>query len=485
MAPSERIHATRRSSVAGAAARPPRLMRLVLLAGTFITVLDFFIVNVAVPSIERDLQASSAVVQFIVTGFALAYGCGLIIGGRLGDMFGRRRMYLLGIAMFTAASVGCGVAPASAVLIVARIAQGLAAALLAPQVLAILNTSYSGEARARAFNAYGVTMGLAAVSGQVIGGLLTEADVLGWGWRTCFLINIPVGAAVLAVAARVVPESRAPHRPRLDIPGMLLVALALFAVVFPLIEGRQQGWPAWVWWSLASAALLGAGYGAYERRVRLRDGCPVVDLALFRERAFTVGLLVQVTFYAGIAGFFLVLALYLQLGHGMSPLGAGLVFFAHGAGYLATSTTAWRLAATLGRQVIAVGALLRILGLGMLLVAVTSGAAAGAVSWLLPALVVDGAGVGLGVAPLATTVLSRINAQHAGAASGVLTTGLQTGNALGVALIGVAFFGALAPAGGAEVAYQHAFTAALVYLLAVAGAVAALVQLLPRGGGQS
>lgn len=486
MALSERVHRTPAPPpVTSAEAGPPRAVLLVLLAGTFLAVLDFFVVNVAIPSIERDLRASSAAVEFVVTGFALAYGCGLVIGGRLGDRVGRRRMYLLGVGLFTVASVACGVAPTSTVLIAARVAQGLAAALLAPQVLAIINTSHSGEARARAFNAYGVTMGLAAVFGQVIGGLLIEADLFGWGWRACFLINLPVGVAVLAVAARVVPESRAPRPPRLDLPGMLLVAMALFAVVFPLVEGRQQGWPGWVWWSLAAAVVLCAGYGVYQRRLRLRGGHPVVDLTLFGERAFTVGLLVQVTFYAGIAAFFLVLALYLQFGRGLGALGAGLVYLAHGAGYLATSTTARRVAATLGRQVIAAGAVLRILGLGTLLVVVPRAAEAGSIGWLVPALVIDGAGIGLGVAPLASTVLSRVTAQHAGAASGVLTTGLQAGNALGVALIGVAFYGALARTGGSPGAYQHAFTAGLVYLLAVAGAVAALVQLLPRTGGQS
>jgi EmrB/QacA subfamily drug resistance transporter len=458
---------------------PDRGVVLVLLAGTFVAVLDFFIVNVAIPSIQHDLRAGSAAVEFIVTGFALAYGCGLIIGGRLGDIVGRRRMYLVGVAAFTLSSAACGIAPNPAVLIAARVGQGLSAALLSPQVLTILGATYTGEARARAFNAYGVTMGLAAVFGQVIGGLLIAGDVFGAGWRNCFLINVPIGVAILALTPRLVPESRAPQRPSLDIVGMLLIGLAMFALVLPLVEGRRQGWPMWAWLCLITAAGLFVLFGAYQRRVSRSGGHALVDPGLFREPAFRVGLIAQVVFYMGMAAYFLMFALYVQFGRGLGPLDAGLIFVATGAGYLVTSTTARHLANRMGRQVIALGGILRILGVGSLIWIVSGTGVGGSVGWLVPALVIDGAGMGLAVAPLASTILSRITPQHAGAASGVLTAGIQIGNTLGVAVLGVVFYDVLGQSPGPQ-AYAHALTVGLFPILGIGLLLATLVQLLPR-----
>jgi EmrB/QacA subfamily drug resistance transporter len=455
---------------------------LVLLTGTFIAVLDFFIVNVAVPSIQRDLHASPADIEWIVAGFAVTYGSGLIIGGRLGDIYGRRRLFVTGLMLFMFSSALCAAAPDIGVLITGRLIQGASAALLSPQILAVIRTTFPGPLQLRAFNAYGVTMGLAAVFAQLIGGLLIEADPDGLAWRSCFLINIPIGAAVLALAPKYVPESRAPGRPRLDIGGMLLIALALTAIALPLIEGRQLGWPDWSWASLgASVPLLGL-FASYERGLSRRGGSPLVDMALFRERAFSAGLGAQLVFWTGQASYFLVLALYLQFGRGLGPLGAGLVFTAIGAGYMATSTTARFVAAKVGRQVIALGGVLRIAGLLLLVLALAWTGDGGNIGWLLPALVIDGAGQGLAVAPLATTVLSRVTPQQAGAASGVLTTGIQAGNALGVAIVGVIFYAVLNHAHGTG-SYAHAFAFSLIYVLFAAALLALLVQLLPRPQG--
>lgn len=464
--------------------KPHRGTLLILLAGIFIAVLDFFIVNVAVPSIVRDLQASAADVQFILTGFAVAYASGLIIGGRLGDIFGRRRAYIIGVAVFTLSSTVCGIAPSAEVLIAGRVVQGLSAALLSPQVLSILGTTYEGEARARAFNAYGVSMGIAAVFGQVIGGLLIESNIFGLDWRSCFLINVPIGLVVLALTRRLVPESRAPQRPQLDLVGMVLIAVALTAVVLPLVEGREQGWPLWAWLCLGAAAVLLAMFYGYERWIKQRGGWPLIDLSLFRERAFTVGLFAQVAFYMGMAAFFLVFALYLQFGRGLDALDAGLVFVAIGAGYMATSSAARYVAARMGRQVIALGAALRLVAAVALIVIVSLIGVDGSIGWLIPALVLDGAGMGLAVAPLAATVMSRMTPQHAGVASGVLDTGIQVGNALGVAIIGVVFYGVLFQDSfqdsGALGAYGPAFVAGMAYVGAVAVVLVLLVQLLPR-----
>lgn len=467
---------------AGPVSRPRLGTLLVLLAGAFIASLDFFIVNVAIPSIQRDLHGSSAAIQWVVSGYALGYGSCLIIGGRLGDIYGRRNMFALGMILFTLSSVACGMAPTAGFLVGARVVQGVAAAVMSPPVLSIIGTVYSGEARARAFNGYGMAMGISAVLGQLVGGLLIHFDVFGWGWRDCFLVNVPIGVVALILIPRLVPESRAPGRPRLDLIGMVLIAITLVAVVLPLIEGREQGWPAWAWLCLVAVVPLAAVFAAYENRLTRRGGSPLLDMTSFRERAFTGGLLAQVTFFMAMASYYLVFALYLQEGRGLSALNAGLIFIAIGAGYMATSTTARRFAVRLGRQVIAAGAALRVIGLVLLLLTAAAIGNGGSVVWLVPALAIDGAGMGLALAPLASVVLSRVTPTHAGSASGVLNTGLQVGNGLGVALIGVIFYGRL-DGGGAALAYPHAFQASLIYLIAVEVLLIAFVQLLPRAPG--
>lgn len=454
---------------------PPRGLLPVVLTATFMTALDFFIVNVAIPSMQLKLGASASAIQWIVAGFGLALAAGLITAGRLGDIVGRRRVFALGLALFTLSSAACGLAPTAGVLITARAVQGLSAALMGPQVLVILRTAYQGAAQAKAFAMYGLTMGVGAVFGQLIGGVLIRADLFGLDWRACFLINLPVGLVTLVLVPRTVPESRAPQRPRLDNTGVALVTAALVTLVLPLIQGRSQGWPEWTWACLAGSAALFAGFGVHQHRLGRRGGSPLVHTALFRERAFSVGMAAQLAFWLGQGSFFLTLALYLQQGRGLDALASGVVFLAIGAGYLATSMTAHLLAARMGRQVLAVGAVLMALGLGLLWLAVgrlgTGGGTADA-AWLVPGLVVDGLGMGMVIAPLTGTVLTRVSPQLAGSASGVLATVQQVGGALGIALIGIVFYGANS--------YPHAFQAGLAVLIAVELLLAGLVQLLPR-----
>ncbi|MFD7686122.1 MFS transporter [Streptomyces sp. NPDC059781] len=463
----------------GSPGMPHRLVLPTVLAGVFITTLDFFIVNVALPSLQTDLGAGASAVEWVVAGFGLAYGVGLITGGRLGDLYGRRRMFLLGLGLFTVASLLCGVAQSGGSLVFARVLQGLAAALIAPQVLALLSTVFTGAARVKAFAGYGLAMGLAAVFGQLIGGLLIEADVAGWGWRSCFLVNLPVCLLIMGLTLKVVPESKAGGRPGLDVVGVVVVTLALVALVLPLIEGREEGWPLWTWLSFGAFAVLMAVFVAMERSIGRRGGSPLVNIPMFGDRAFVVGLACQLVFWMGQASFFLVLALYLQAGRGLSALEAGLLFAALGAGYLYTSMNATGFAARLGRQVLAVGALLMVVGL--VVIGVTAGrlGTGGHTAWLVPGLVIDGAGMGLVVAPLASTVLARVNPRYAGSASGVLTTGLQIGNSIGVAVIGVIFYGALGDRPDAS-SFTHAFDRGIVFLCGVAAVLALLVQALPR-----
>ncbi|ROO84467.1 EmrB/QacA subfamily drug resistance transporter [Actinocorallia herbida] len=433
----------------------------VLLTATFMTTLDVFIVNVALPALRDDLGAGTAALEWVVAGFGLALASGLITGGRLGDLFGRRRVLGIGLALFTAASVLCGLASSPGVLIAGRIAQGLAAALLTPQVLAVLRTAYSGTAQAKAFGGYGLAMGLGAVFGQLIGGLLIEADLFGLGWRACFLINLPVGAGALLLLARV-PESRGPAR-GFDPVGAGLAALGLALLVLPLIEGRAHGWPWWTWACLAAACAVLAVFVRQERRA----ADPVVPLGLFGERAFSAGLAATLVLWLGQSSFFLILAMELQLGHGLSALEAGTLFTAVGGGYVLVAMKAHVLAERLGRQVIALGAVLMAVGLAGMWAAAGHG-----LVWLLPGMVVDGIGMGMALAPLTGTVLARIAPAHAGAAGGVLATVNQVGNALGVAVISILFFGAADVTAG----FRDGVAALVVVELALAG----VIQLLPR-----
>lgn len=449
--------------------QPGLLALLVMLSGSFMVVLDFFIVNVAIPSIQRDLHASAAALEWVVAGYGLANAALLIVGGRLGDMHGRRRLFGIGIAAFTAASAACGLAPDADTLVIARLAQGAAGALLQPQVIAMLSALYAGEQRAKAFAAYGLALGLAAASGQVVGGALIHADWAGLGWRSCFLINLPIGALALALISRVLPIVPARAGGRLDALGMLLLAATLAAVMIPLVHGREHGWP---WWTLAllaaSAPLLGL-FGLLQAR---RRNEALVPPSLFAHRRYVLGLVTTLTLFAGNASLYFVLALYLQQGLGLRALPAGGVFSALAFGFFITSMLAPRLAKALGRHAIFVGALVLAAG-HSLLWALVSHIDVKHLPLLLPVLLVQGCGLGMVMAPLAAAVLAGLPPEHAGVAAGVMSTMQQVGNALGVALIGILYFGALPDV-------QHAFGLGLGYLFALALVVAALYRRFSR-----
>jgi len=461
--------------------RAQNLTLLVLLAGIFMTTLDIFIVNVAIPATQRDLHASPAAIQWIVAGYGLTVAAGVITAGRLGDMFGRRRMYALGMALFTAASAACGMAPTANILIASRVVQGIGAALLSPQTLAIIGTAFEGAKRVRAFTAYALAMGLAAVFGQLIGGVLIDMNFSGLGWRSCFLINVPVGAVALTLVPRVVPESRAEGRTRLDVPGVVLVSAALVATVLPLIQGQSQGWPLWTWLSFGAALVLFGVFGWYRGRLAAAEKSPLIDPALFRTKGFARSIVAQIVFWMGQGSFFLVFALYVQLGRGLDALQAGLIFTPIGVGYLLTSMVAQKLTTRLGRgfrgqvQTAAVGTLLMALSLLDLIVTIHLTGTHGSLLWMVPALVGDGAGMGLAIGPLAAGAMGRVAPHHTGAASGVVSTVMQVGGAIGVAVIGIVFYSALGSS-ATPAAYTRAFTAGLELLVGVAVAVTVLLQ---------
>ncbi|WP_261562670.1 MFS transporter [Frankia tisae] len=358
-----------------------------------------------------------------------------------------------------------------------RVGQGLAASALVPQVTAIINLVYSGAARARAYTAYALTLGGAAVAGQIIGGGLIAANPAGLGWRSCFLVNVPIGVAALVLTRRHVPADRVSGAPpRLDLVGAVLVTGALVAAVLPLVEGPNDGWPWWSWGFLVVAAALFAILVPAQRRIAARGGSPILPPALFAGRKFVVGLINVLAFNASVAPWFFVLALYLQDGRSLSPLRAGLVFSALGGGFLATSLAGGRVRARLGRQGLALGAGLRVLGLMALWVVVREQGTGGDILWVALPLAVDGAGQGLVTSPLVSSVLLGVRPEIAGAGSGVLASAQQVGNSVGVAVIGAVFF-AVRDSGGS---IAGAFRVSLLVLAALSLLVAGLVQLLPN-----
>ena len=416
----------------------------IVLGGTFMAVFDLFVVNVAIPTIQRDLRASFAQIQFVLAGYSLAYAVMLVTGGRLGDVYGRKRLFMLGMASFTLASALCGLAPDPTLLVAARLVQGLSAAAMTPQVLSTIQVTFAPQERSRAFGVYGAVLGIAGSSGQALGGLLIRADLFGLSWRPVFLVNLPIGVGVLIAAAYFLTETRSATAPRLDLGGVSILSVGLFLLTYPLVEGRDAGWPGWAWLCLAASVPVLVAFVLFERRVTARDGSPLVVLRLFRERAFVAGLLVALpNNAAGSASFFL-LALYLQLGLHFSALAAGLIFAPGAVAFFVAATASVKLTARLGSRLIVVG----------LAILITAGAlgsiivhrAGEAPSPLLLALVsvIQGLGAGSTAPPLFGAILAGIDRDDAGAASGVLSTAQQIGSALGVAIIGVVLFSVLA-----------------------------------------
>jgi EmrB/QacA subfamily drug resistance transporter len=441
--------------------------------GTFMIVLDFFIVNVALPSIQTGLHASQSAIEWVVAGYGLTFAIFLIAAGRIGDRIGRRRTFVIGLSTFVAASALCGFAPHEGMLVAARLAQGVGAALISPNILSLLGVVYPGERRVRAITIYGLVMGLAAASGQLIGGLLIAANVAGAGWRSIFLINVPVGVAGLAVSRRLLPESRAERAKHVDVAGMVLVTAALVALVLPLVQGQSAGWPAWTWMSLGLSAVLLVVFAISQRRLSARGGSPLLDPVLFRNASLRSGLATQLAFWCGQAAFFLVLALYLQQGRGLSPLKAGLVFTILALAYLVVSLRAPALTMRFGRDLVFFGALVLAAGDIALWVFVHHYGSGGPLGLLAPGLVLAGAGMGLAITPLTTTVLAHATPETAGSISGALSTMQQVGNALGVAITGAIFYGAVAHG------VASAFGRSLVQLTGLLVGVAILTKCLP------
>jgi EmrB/QacA subfamily drug resistance transporter len=445
----------------------------ILMAGTFMIVMDFFIVNVAFPSMQTSFHAGASAIEWVVAGYGLTFASMLIICGRLGDHLGRRRLFTMGLGLFVLSSIACACAPDSTFLIVARLVQGGAAAMISPNVLSILGVVFTGADRIRAISVYGITLGMAAASGQLVGGLVIAWNVAGLGWRGIFLINVPIGLAALLLARRFIPESRADRASPLDLVGMALVTVGLTAVVLPLIEGPQLSWPRWTWLSLVLAVPVLIAFFIYERGLVHRGGAALVDPALFGQRSFSAGLATQLGLWCSMASFFLVLSLYLQHGRGLDPLQSGSVFTILAGAFLLASLRAPALTVRFGRSLVTAGGITLALGFAVLFAVVHEIGTGGSIWTLAPGLALVGAGQGLTITPLTTTVLSHAEPQRAGAVSGVLATTQQIGNSLGVAITGAIFFSAV------HAGYGKAFQSSLVELVCLLGVMVAVSRLLP------
>ncbi len=431
----------------------------------FMNVFDFFAVNVATPVLHRNLGSGPPALELIVGGYGLTFSLGLVTGGRLGDRYGRRRVFFAGMAAFTMASAASGLAPTSTTLVVARLLQGAAAAMMVPQVLSIIRVSFPVRERRIALGLYGMTIAVGQVSGQALGGILLSANIAGLSWRPIFLVNVPVAAATFAFGFRHVPESRSPTRPSLDLAGVGLLTLAAGLLIIPIVEGGSLGWPPWCWLFLAAVPLAGAAFTWREHRVRATQPSrqPLVDLGLFLSRDFRRGLFVNLTLYATISSFFFLLGLYLQTGRGESPLAAGLTFAPLAAGNFVASLSSSRLVERYGRTTLTAGAALQIAGLLMLLAAADPRQP---IALVLGGVTLFGLGQGLLIPPIIGVVLSRIPATDSGAASGVLVTVQQMAGTIGLALVSLAFF-AYADGGHAD-GYVTGFRVACACDLALA-----------------
>lgn len=456
------------------------LMLAVVLSATFMYAFDLNVVNVALPSLQHDLRAGPMALELVVGGYAFTYAAGLVTGGRLGDLFGYRRMFLTGMAAFTVASLLCGLSASPAQLVAARLLQGLTAAVMVPQVLAIITATFHPAERTRALAWFGVTGAVSGVAGQVLGGLMLDADIVGLGWRAIFLVNLPVGAVVLGAARRLLVRGTTGRRPSLDPVGVVGISGALALALVPLTLGRSQGWPAWTWTALAASVPAMTLALGYERRLARRGGSPLVDLSLFGSRAFSAGIGIAVAFMAFFVSSIFVMSLLLQSGLGLSPLAGGMSFGPFCLAAVGTALAGRKLIARYGAPaVIRAGCAISATGTTLLGSALAAQGGSVAIGWLVAGLGIIGAGNSLILTAYLGATLSAVRPDQAGLASGTLNTIQQFAGSLGLAVIGAVFFALVGDHPG-PAQYAHGTEAVAWISLALVAAMAALTTLLPR-----
>ncbi|MFD9881594.1 MFS transporter [Streptomyces alboflavus] len=456
----------------------------IVMTAAFMDLVDVTIVNIAIPSIQRDEGASFSHIQWITAGYALALGAGLITGGRLGDIYGRKKIFLVGITGFTIASALCGFAANPDMLVASRILQGAMAALMVPQVLSIVHATFPAHERGKVFGLFGMVVGLGAVSGPLLGALLTEWNLFGLEWRPIFLINLPVGIAGLILGRKFIEESKAPKALKLDLVGVVLVTAGALMLLYPLTRGRELDWPVWGYVMMAGALVVFAALVAYEKHKAKKDGSPLIELSLFKVKSFAGGIAVQTVFGVSLGIFFLVWTMYMQVGLGWSALRAGVTGVPFSIAVSAAAGLSVQvLVPRFGRKVLQAGALTMAAGV-LIYIWEADRYGTGIASWqmALP-LVVMGLGMGLIVAPLTDAILSEVPREHAGSASGLLNTVQQMGNAFGLGLVSVVFYGVInekVTPDRIPAEFINGFQHALWWVVAVLVAIFLLMLTLPK-----
>ena len=412
-----------------------------VLAATLMNLLDTSVVNVGGPAIRRDLGGGYATLQWIAAGYTLALAVGLLTGGRLGDMFGRKRMLMIGAAGFVATSVACALATSPEMLVSSRVAQGLFGAMMIPQGFGLIRDMFPPAEIGKAFGAFGPIIGLASILGPIVAGLLVDADILGTGWRMIFLINVPLGGFAMMVGAKVLPSAKPGRTTRLDGIGTLIAGTAMFMLVYPLVQGRELGWPAWSLALMIGSLPVFAIFAAYQLRRKRSGATPLVEPSVFAKRSYTSGVVFVVVFFGAVVGFGLALGMFLQLGQGYTPLHASLTMAAFAVGaFLGTGFGATQMA-RLGRIILHIGLGTMSVGLTALL-GVLAWAGTGVADWALVApLLVYGAGMGMIFVPLFDIIMADVEDHEVGSAAGALESLQQLGASLGIAVLGTIFFG--------------------------------------------
>jgi EmrB/QacA subfamily drug resistance transporter len=422
-----------------------RSIALVIVSLAFVMdLLDGTIVNIAIPSIQVNLATSYAAIQWIIAGYSLAFALLLVTGGRMGDVFGYKKLFMIGIGGFTIASLLSGVSPNTDILLIARLLQGAMAALMVPQVLSLMQIMYKPEERGVINGLFGMLGGISASLGPVIGGLLIKANVFHLDWRPIFLINVPVGLFGLIAASKYLPNGKSSHPLKLDITGTIIIMVALTLLVFPLIQGRELNWPLWSFIMMVASLPVFYLFVYWQKRKDRTDGSPLVLPALFKSHAFSFGLLINLLFQAAMLGYFLTFGLFLQIGLGFSAIHAALTGIPTAIGIAMTMALLGEtLIPKLGRRALNVGTVVMAIGL-----IITTGLFHHYTyhihSWqLIPGLICIGIGMGFVFGSLYAAVLNGVDTRHAGSASGVLNAVQQVGGAIGIAIVGVIFFGQL------------------------------------------
>ncbi|HWU58225.1 MAG TPA: MFS transporter [Microbacteriaceae bacterium] len=454
-----------------------------LMVAMFMDLMDSTITNVALPSIGAGLHANPAQLEWTLAGYVIAFATVLIAGGRLGDLAGRRRVFVIGVAGFTLASLLASLAQSGDVLVATRIVQGAFAGVMVPQVLSSIQVMFSPSERGPILGITGALSALGAVAGLLFGGWLVTANVFETGWRSIFLVNIPIGIVLIIVALVVVPDSRSEHALKLDIAGVVLGALAVFLVVFPLTDGRQAGWAWWIWAMLIAAPFAIAAFIAHQKRRLARDGSALLPMPLFRNHGFSSGLVVQVLSSVGNGGYALILLFYLQQALGFTALSAGVTILPIAIGSMVVTGIAVPLARRFGKSLVLVGGIVQAGAFGWAVLVIGSRGAS-LTGWdLAIPLGLAGVGMMLLVMPLMGLTLATVPTTEAGAASGTLTTFGQTGMVLGVAIAGAVYFGMVGMhptvASARDAVTAGLWVPIVAYLLAGAAALA-LPRMLPQ-----